>query len=141
MQWCYNMKCVMIGERLGAIDGGWSSWSSWSRCSRSCGSGVAFATRKCDHPSPTNSGSYCPGIRKRYKICATNVSLILDWIVSIRNFLVIFLFPFFFFFLLFTHSSLLPISHAKSMRHHSETSNATNSTIGSFQRMGKFIDG
>ncbi|KAF7381476.1 hypothetical protein HZH66_013870 [Vespula vulgaris] len=38
-RWCYNMKCVMIGERLGAIDGGWSSWSSWSRCSRSCGSG------------------------------------------------------------------------------------------------------
>ncbi|KAK2584349.1 hypothetical protein KPH14_006737 [Odynerus spinipes] len=70
--WCYNMKCVVIGERLGAIDGNWSGWSPWSRCSRTCGSGVAFSTRRCDHPAPSNGGSYCPGIRKRHKICATN---------------------------------------------------------------------
>lgn len=100
LQWCYNMKCVMIGERLGAIDGGWGSWSSWSRCSRSCGSGVAFATRRCDRPSPSNSGSYCPGIRKRYKICATNVSFNFDTLRSVKNFLFdysfsVFLFSFF----------------------------------------------
>ncbi|KAL6256987.1 hypothetical protein P5V15_011923 [Pogonomyrmex californicus] len=71
-KWCYQMKCLMVGERPGITDGGWSTWSSWSRCSRTCGSGVAYAVRKCNHPSPSKGGSYCMGDRKRHKICATN---------------------------------------------------------------------
>jgi len=74
LQWCYQMKCLMVGERPGITDGGWSPWSSWSRCSRTCGSGVAHAVRKCNQPSPSKGGSYCIGVRKRHKICATDVS-------------------------------------------------------------------
>lgn len=69
------MKCLMMGERPEVRDGGWGAWSSWSKCSRTCGSGVAYAARKCNHPSPSKGGSYCVGDRKRHKICATNVSL------------------------------------------------------------------
>ncbi|XP_011867754.1 PREDICTED: A disintegrin and metalloproteinase with thrombospondin motifs 6-like [Vollenhovia emeryi] len=72
--WCYQMKCLMVGERPGVTNGGWDAWSSWSRCSRTCGSGVAYAARKCNRPSPSGGGSYCVGDRKRYKICATDVS-------------------------------------------------------------------
>nr|XP_012218605.1 PREDICTED: A disintegrin and metalloproteinase with thrombospondin motifs 6-like [Linepithema humile] len=71
-RWCYQMKCLMVGERPGVTDGGWGAWSSWSRCSRSCGSGVAYAIRKCNQPSPSRGGSYCVGERKRHKICATD---------------------------------------------------------------------
>lgn len=74
LQWCYQMKCLMVGERPGITNGGWGAWSSWSRCSRTCGSGVAYAVRKCNQPSPSNGGSYCVGDRKRHKICATDVS-------------------------------------------------------------------
>ncbi|XP_068987974.1 A disintegrin and metalloproteinase with thrombospondin motifs 7-like [Bombus flavifrons] len=69
--WCYGMKCLLVGERPGVVDGGWGSWSTWSRCSRSCGSGVAFSVRRCINPSPSNGGAYCRGDRKRHKICAT----------------------------------------------------------------------
>ncbi|XP_060831779.1 A disintegrin and metalloproteinase with thrombospondin motifs 7-like [Bombus pascuorum] len=69
--WCYGMKCLLVGERPGVVDGGWGSWSAWSRCSRSCGSGVAFSVRRCINPSPSNGGAYCRGDRKRHKICAT----------------------------------------------------------------------
>lgn len=74
LQWCYQMKCLMVGERPGITNGGWSAWSSWSRCSRTCGSGVAYAVRKCNQPSPSKGGYYCVGDRKRHKICATDVS-------------------------------------------------------------------
>nr|XP_033196400.1 A disintegrin and metalloproteinase with thrombospondin motifs 7-like [Bombus vancouverensis nearcticus] len=70
-RWCYGMKCLLVGERPGVVDGGWGSWSAWSRCSRSCGSGVAFSVRRCINPSPSNGGAYCRGDRKRHKICAT----------------------------------------------------------------------
>ncbi|XP_046737728.1 A disintegrin and metalloproteinase with thrombospondin motifs 12-like [Diprion similis] len=69
--WCYQMKCLPIGERPGAIDANWGAWSPWSRCSRTCGSGVAFSERKCNHPKPSNGGETCQGIKKRHKICAT----------------------------------------------------------------------
>ena len=65
------MKCLMIGERPSAIDGGWSSWSPWSHCSRTCGSGVASSVRKCNHPPPSKGGAYCKGLWKRHRICAT----------------------------------------------------------------------
>ncbi|XP_077275525.1 A disintegrin and metalloproteinase with thrombospondin motifs 7 [Temnothorax americanus] len=71
-RWCYQMKCLMVGERPGITNGGWGAWSSWSRCSRTCGSGVAYSVRKCNRPSPSKGGSYCVGDRKRHKICATD---------------------------------------------------------------------
>lgn len=74
LQWCYQMKCLMVGERPEITNGGWGAWSSWSRCSRTCGSGVAYAVRKCNRPPPSKGGSYCVGDRKRHKICATDVS-------------------------------------------------------------------
>lgn len=74
LQWCYQMKCLMVGERPEITNGGWGAWSSWSRCSRTCGSGVAYAVRKCNQPPPSKGGSYCVGDRKRHKICATDVS-------------------------------------------------------------------
>ncbi|XP_014473805.1 PREDICTED: A disintegrin and metalloproteinase with thrombospondin motifs 7-like [Dinoponera quadriceps] len=71
-RWCYRMKCLMVGERPGVTDGGWADWSSWSRCSRTCGSGVAYAVRRCNRPPPSGGGSYCVGDRKRHRICATD---------------------------------------------------------------------
>ncbi|KOC66352.1 A disintegrin and metalloproteinase with thrombospondin motifs 7 [Habropoda laboriosa] len=58
-RWCYGMKCLLVGERPGVVDGGWGGWSPWSRCSRSCGSGVAFSVRRCTNPSPSNGGAFC----------------------------------------------------------------------------------
>ncbi|XP_048507993.1 A disintegrin and metalloproteinase with thrombospondin motifs 6-like [Athalia rosae] len=70
-KWCYEMKCLMVGERPGAVDAGWSTWSPWSRCSRTCGSGVASSERKCNNPRPSKGGESCQGVKKRHKICAT----------------------------------------------------------------------
>nr|XP_022900548.1 A disintegrin and metalloproteinase with thrombospondin motifs 6-like isoform X1 [Onthophagus taurus] len=70
-KWCFHGVCIQVGEREGAIDGGWGTWSEWSDCSRTCGSGVAWQERHCDSPAPANGGRYCLGERKRHKICAT----------------------------------------------------------------------
>ncbi|KAK3096440.1 hypothetical protein FSP39_000163 [Pinctada imbricata] len=71
-KWCFNEKCVLIGERPEAINGNWGEWSSWSSCSRTCGAGVSVTERHCDNPRPSNGGKYCIGERKRYKICNTD---------------------------------------------------------------------
>lgn len=68
------MKCLLVGERPGVVDGGWSNWSPWSRCSRTCGSGVTLSVRRCVNPVPSNGGAFCRGDRKRHKICTTEVS-------------------------------------------------------------------
>ncbi|XP_026296950.1 A disintegrin and metalloproteinase with thrombospondin motifs 7 [Apis mellifera] len=70
-RWCYGMKCLLVGERPGVVDGGWSNWSPWSRCSRTCGSGVTLSVRRCVNPVPSNGGAFCRGDRKRHKICTT----------------------------------------------------------------------
>ncbi|XP_043277019.1 A disintegrin and metalloproteinase with thrombospondin motifs 6-like [Venturia canescens] len=70
-RWCYDMKCLVVGERPSVTDGQWSSWSAWSHCSRTCGSGVAFSQRKCNNPPPSNGGNYCSGKWMKHKICAT----------------------------------------------------------------------
>ncbi|XP_076257637.1 A disintegrin and metalloproteinase with thrombospondin motifs 7-like [Rhynchophorus ferrugineus] len=72
-KWCYKQKCVPMGSRPEAINGGWSDWNEWSACSRTCGGGIAFQERTCDNPSPANRGKYCTGDRKRMKLC--NVQL------------------------------------------------------------------
>ncbi|KAF5299313.1 hypothetical protein FQA39_LY02486 [Lamprigera yunnana] len=70
-KWCFRGKCLEVGERPGAIDGGWSAWSRWSRCSRTCGSGVKTRERHCTNPSPAQGGRYCSGNHKHHKICNT----------------------------------------------------------------------
>ena len=75
MQWCFERKCVDIGGRPKAINGGWGSWSSWSECSRTCGGGASYMERLCDNPLPANHGRYCIGARRKYKICKTDVGL------------------------------------------------------------------
>lgn len=54
-----------------AVDGGWGAWSPWGSCSRTCGGGVQFSHRHCDHPRPQHGGRYCEGQRTRYQSCHT----------------------------------------------------------------------
>nr|CAH7718635.1 unnamed protein product [Callosobruchus chinensis] len=68
-QWCFHGKCVEVGERPEAINGGWGEWGEWSSCSRTCGGGVAFSTRDCNKPVPQYNGRYCIGERKKFKVC------------------------------------------------------------------------
>ncbi|XP_071455802.1 A disintegrin and metalloproteinase with thrombospondin motifs 12-like [Hetaerina americana] len=71
-KWCYQKKCVEVGSRPDAINGGWGAWSPHGECSRTCGGGVAMSERECDNPRPNRKGRYCFGQRKRYSICNTN---------------------------------------------------------------------
>ncbi|XP_068910126.1 A disintegrin and metalloproteinase with thrombospondin motifs 7-like isoform X3 [Tenebrio molitor] len=68
-KWCYRKKCVQIGQRPEAINGGWGKWSPFTECSRSCGGGVQISSRDCDNPPPQHRGRYCLGERKKIKIC------------------------------------------------------------------------
>ncbi|XP_074033446.1 A disintegrin and metalloproteinase with thrombospondin motifs 12 [Leptinotarsa decemlineata] len=68
-KWCFHKKCIEVGERPEAINGGWGSYGSWSSCSRTCGGGVSISQRECDNPVPQYGGRYCLGERKKYKIC------------------------------------------------------------------------
>ncbi|XP_069699522.1 A disintegrin and metalloproteinase with thrombospondin motifs 12-like [Periplaneta americana] len=70
-RWCYNRKCLNVGERPGAEDGGWGQWSEWSLCSRTCGSGIASSERHCNNPMPRSGGKNCVGNRKRHRICSS----------------------------------------------------------------------
>jgi hypothetical protein len=70
-KWCYNQKCVPVGQRPEAVNGGWGEWMSWSECSRTCGGGVSFIERDCDNPTPQNRGRYCLGERRKYRVCNT----------------------------------------------------------------------
>ncbi|TRY98260.1 hypothetical protein DNTS_000607 [Danionella cerebrum] len=54
-----------------AVDGGWGEWGSWQPCSRSCGGGVKFSYRECNHPTPLNGGKYCVGKRVNFQSCNT----------------------------------------------------------------------
>ncbi|XP_046400588.1 A disintegrin and metalloproteinase with thrombospondin motifs 12-like isoform X2 [Ischnura elegans] len=69
-KWCYQRKCLSVGQRPGAVDGGWGQWQEWSECSRTCGTGVTSVERLCNNPHPKNGGRFCIGERKRYKICS-----------------------------------------------------------------------
>ncbi|KAH9524630.1 A disintegrin and metalloproteinase with thrombospondin motifs 7 [Bulinus truncatus] len=71
-KWCFASQCVDIGERPLAIDGQWGEWAEWTDCTRTCGAGVSFSERLCNHPPPSNGGKYCTGERKRYRICNTD---------------------------------------------------------------------
>uniref|UniRef100_A0A8C5TGL9 ADAM metallopeptidase with thrombospondin type 1 motif 15 n=1 Tax=Malurus cyaneus samueli TaxID=2593467 RepID=A0A8C5TGL9_9PASS len=51
------------------VDGGWAKWAPYGPCSRTCGGGVQLARRECSDPVPANGGSYCEGIRVKYRSC------------------------------------------------------------------------
>lgn len=51
------------------VDGGWARWAPYGPCSRTCGGGVQLARRECTDPTPANGGSYCEGIRVKYRSC------------------------------------------------------------------------
>ncbi|KAF7267253.1 hypothetical protein GWI33_019506 [Rhynchophorus ferrugineus] len=68
-KWCFRQKCIEMGGRPEAVNGGWGEWQSWSECSRTCGGGLATQERFCDNPEPANRGRFCVGDRKRRKIC------------------------------------------------------------------------
>ncbi|KAK9754646.1 ADAM-TS Spacer 1 [Popillia japonica] len=71
-KWCYRGKCVKVGRRPEAINGGWGNWGTWSECSRTCGIGLSFQERQCDNPPPEHGGRYCLGERKKAKLCNTD---------------------------------------------------------------------
>ncbi|KAI4459045.1 adamts a disintegrin and metalloprotease with thrombospondin motifs protease [Holotrichia oblita] len=71
-KWCYRGKCVKVGRRPEAINGGWGDWGTWSDCSRTCGIGLSFQERHCDNPAPEHGGRYCLGERKKAKLCNTD---------------------------------------------------------------------
>lgn len=70
-KWCFSGECVAVGYQPASVNGGWASWSEWSACSRTCEAGVQSAHRDCNNPVPKNSGKYCLGERRRYRICNT----------------------------------------------------------------------
>lgn len=51
------------------VDGGWAKWAPYGQCSRTCGGGVQLAKRECTDPVPANGGSYCEGVRVKYRSC------------------------------------------------------------------------
>ncbi|XP_044750443.1 A disintegrin and metalloproteinase with thrombospondin motifs 12-like [Coccinella septempunctata] len=68
-KWCFHLKCIEVGERPEAVNGGWSKWSNPTECSRTCGGGTSTASRECDNPTPANGGRYCLGDRKKVTTC------------------------------------------------------------------------
>ncbi|KAK0178219.1 hypothetical protein PV328_002191 [Microctonus aethiopoides] len=64
-----NKRCVQMGSRPSAINGGWGIWRPSGVCSRTCGGGVHITERECDNPRPSNGGRYCLGERRRVDIC------------------------------------------------------------------------
>ncbi|XP_069745131.1 A disintegrin and metalloproteinase with thrombospondin motifs 1 [Narcine bancroftii] len=73
-KWCMEGKCVnqtSIKDYSTPVHGGWGVWGSWGECSRTCGGGVQYSFRHCDHPIPKNGGKYCEGKRVQYRSCNT----------------------------------------------------------------------
>ncbi|XP_069481136.1 A disintegrin and metalloproteinase with thrombospondin motifs 17 isoform X2 [Ambystoma mexicanum] len=68
-KWCRAGECVSKTPIPEHVDGDWSAWSPWSMCSRTCGTGVRFRQRKCDHPPPGPGGKNCPGPSVEHAVC------------------------------------------------------------------------
>lgn len=64
--WVRDDLCIVPSLQ---VDGGWAKWAPYGPCSRSCGGGVQLARRECTDPVPANGGSYCEGIRVKYRSC------------------------------------------------------------------------
>ncbi|CDS42751.1 a disintegrin and metalloproteinase with [Echinococcus multilocularis] len=68
-RWCVMGQCLLQGETISPIDGGWSAWEEWGTCSRPCGGGVQFSRRECTSPEPQNGGEHCLGTNVRVRSC------------------------------------------------------------------------
>uniref|UniRef100_A0A8C6ZDS7 ADAM metallopeptidase with thrombospondin type 1 motif 15 n=1 Tax=Nothoprocta perdicaria TaxID=30464 RepID=A0A8C6ZDS7_NOTPE len=64
-RFCLKGACVERHD----VDGGWGKWAPYGQCSRTCGGGVQLAKRECDAPAPAGGGSYCEGVRVKYRSC------------------------------------------------------------------------
>uniref|UniRef100_A0A8C7EED0 ADAM metallopeptidase with thrombospondin type 1 motif 15 n=1 Tax=Nothoprocta perdicaria TaxID=30464 RepID=A0A8C7EED0_NOTPE len=73
-RFCLKGACVerhdVSKDRVSTrVDGGWGKWAPYGQCSRTCGGGVQLAKRECDAPAPAGGGSYCEGVRVKYRSC------------------------------------------------------------------------
>ncbi|XP_048524385.1 A disintegrin and metalloproteinase with thrombospondin motifs 12 isoform X1 [Dendroctonus ponderosae] len=68
-KWCFKKKCIEMGARPEAVNGGWGDFGAWSECTRSCGGGISSSERECNNPVPSNRGRFCIGERRKLKIC------------------------------------------------------------------------
>ena len=41
------------------VNGGYGNWSNFTVCTKSCGSGLKYRNRTCDHPTPMFGGRNC----------------------------------------------------------------------------------
>ncbi|XP_057290630.1 A disintegrin and metalloproteinase with thrombospondin motifs 6-like [Hydractinia symbiolongicarpus] len=66
---CFRGKCLKRNE-IKPTDGTWGSWAdNYSPCSRSCGGGVQYRIRHCNHPKPSDGGKYCEGEPRKFRLC------------------------------------------------------------------------
>uniref|UniRef100_A0A8C6ZF22 ADAM metallopeptidase with thrombospondin type 1 motif 15 n=1 Tax=Nothoprocta perdicaria TaxID=30464 RepID=A0A8C6ZF22_NOTPE len=69
-RFCLKGACVERHDvSKDRVDGGWGKWAPYGQCSRTCGGGVQLAKRECDAPAPAGGGSYCEGVRVKYRSC------------------------------------------------------------------------
>ncbi|XP_030045594.1 A disintegrin and metalloproteinase with thrombospondin motifs 17-like [Microcaecilia unicolor] len=68
-KWCRAGECISKSPIPEHVDGDWNAWSAWSMCSRTCGTGVRFRQRKCDHPPPGPGGRNCLGMSVEHSVC------------------------------------------------------------------------
>lgn len=54
------------------VKGGWSKWSTWSKCTATCGTGIQYRLRYCDHPKPSRTSLNCSGNFMEKKNCFGN---------------------------------------------------------------------
>ncbi|NXS54624.1 ATS3 metalloproteinase, partial [Brachypteracias leptosomus] len=70
-QWCYKGHCMWKNTNQLKQDGNWGPWTKFGSCSRTCGTGVRFRTRQCNHPMPVNGGEDCAGVNFEFQLCNT----------------------------------------------------------------------
>ncbi|KAG8568076.1 hypothetical protein GDO81_013881 [Engystomops pustulosus] len=72
-KFCLNGMCVeRHNTKRYKVDGSWGKWSPYGQCSRTCGGGVQLAKRECNNPEPSHGGTYCEGLRVKYRSCSLN---------------------------------------------------------------------
>ncbi|XP_068096493.1 A disintegrin and metalloproteinase with thrombospondin motifs 15 [Hyperolius riggenbachi] len=72
-KFCLNGDCVeKHNSSRYKVDGSWGKWSPYGQCSRTCGGGVQLAKRECNNPPPSHGGSFCEGLRVKYRSCSLN---------------------------------------------------------------------
>ncbi|XP_049718882.1 complement component C7 [Elephas maximus indicus] len=56
---------VLVGNRAGGVDGGWSCWSPWGPCVE----GKKTRSRECNNPPPSGGGQSCIGETSESRQC------------------------------------------------------------------------